>query len=700
MDITLITRTLRSDSDKCRHKKLEDVVALMRDGSKWSKYVEKYRALIGSYPEGFLREDVERMPLICPGLAMNQHRDGTVEQKYTGLMLLEVNELVSEAEIRKVKEQAEISPATLLVVTGLDGMSVQILVRGILDGAPLPTEEDEIQRFHEALYRLSIQNYKSLLSQPLSTRQPSPSDAFRWTQDPDVRFHPDAGPIRVPRDNVFSSEAAQKSAFPYALDSEQPVAINKKMQMRRFDEAMKEALADAWTEKNPEKQLNLTAAKCVLAGMRQEEAVRQACARNQFKSLTNGQIRAIVEGVYATSQPPKRRIAPMQDVTLRLQLFMSLRYDLRFNELSNGVEYRRNTSYDRDFKPVDTRVMNTMIQEANESGVEIMDRDMKRYLGSTLIRDFNAAKAYLYEHQEEWDGETDYIGQLAERVPNTNPYWREWFHTWFLGMVMQWLGWDPDHGNSVAPLLVGEQGCGKSTFGQLILPRELRDIGYKELVSFERKDEVERMLTNSLLINLDEFNQISAKTQQGFLKNLTQKSSIKGRRPYSGMIQNLPRFASFIATTNMPDALTDPSGSRRFIVAEIPHGKSIDTHTRIQYAQLYAQAFNELSHRTHRHYFTPDEVRLIEEHNATTVEARPEVRAFMETFTPAKGEGPDVRRLHFVELVRAIERQTGYRFGNSERNHLGRYLTRLARTGVLLKKDNKGYPLYYVSPRY
>lgn len=53
------------------------------------------------------------------------------------------------------------------------------------------------------------------------------------------------------------------------------------------------------------------------------------------------------------------------------------------------------------------------------------------------------------------------------------------------------------------------------------------------------------------------------------------------------------RYASFIATTNNLQPLTDPSGSRRFLCIETCG--SIDLKRPINYRQLYAQAVEEIA---------------------------------------------------------------------------------------------------------
>ena len=119
--------------------------------------------------------------------------------------------------------------------------------------------------------------------------------------------------------------------------------------------------------------------------------------------------------------------------------------------------------------------------------------------------------------------------QTCQNVPTKNPHWEDWFYTWFLGMVRQWqVSNFAKYGNQAVPLLISTQGWNKTTFCEQLLPPEL-SWGYTGNLQMDDKRQVLQQMAQMLLINLDEFNQISPKTQQGFLKNLLQKSSVKMR---------------------------------------------------------------------------------------------------------------------------------------------------------------------------
>ena len=157
------------------------------------------------------------------------------------------------------------------------------------------------------------------------------------------------------------------------------------------------------------------------------------------------------------------------------------------------------------------------------------------------------------------------------------------------------------------PLLISDQGFNKSTFCRRLLPPELK-WGYCDSLQLAEKKQVLRAMSELLLINLDEFNQISPKLQEGFLKNVVQLPAVKMKRPWGTAIEELPRRASFIATSNMQNVLSDPSGSRRFICVDF--NRPIDVATPIDYTQLYAQALSEIE-SGRRWYFDKLETELL-----------------------------------------------------------------------------------------
>lgn len=298
-------------------------------------------------------------------------------------------------------------------------------------------------------------------------------------------------------------------------------------------------------------------------------------------------------------------------ITNMMQLLRN-RYEFRYNTVMKYVEYLQKERPWLGYLPVDPRVQKRMTLEVQLADIRVSIRDVRNFLESDYIRSYNPIEEYLHECSGKWDGK-DHIRALARTVPTSNPCWEDWFYTWFLAMVEQWRGGTfGQYGNSVAPLLISRQGYNKSTFCRRLLPPELQ-WGYNDNLILSEKRQVLQAMSQFLLVNLDEFNQISPAVQQGFLKNLIQLPTLKIKRPYGSHVEEFPRLASFIATSNMSDILSDPSGNRRFIGVELTG--PIDVSMRPNYRQLYAQALAALW-KGEKSYFDSEQVRLVIQNNS------------------------------------------------------------------------------------
>ena len=292
---------------------------------------------------------------------------------------------------------------------------------------------------------------------------------------------------------------------------------------------------------------------------------------------------------------------------MRMIGFLCKKYDFRYNSVMKFTEYRPKDKDYWGYQPVDARVQKRMTLEVQLANIRVSIKDVRNYLESDLLSTYNPVEDFLFKCAGKWDGK-DYIRALARTVPTDNPYWEDWFYTWFLAMVNQWRSYSHrKYGNSVAPLLISKQGYNKSTFCRSLVPPELQ-WGYNDNLVLSEKRQVLQAMCQALLLNLDEFNQISPQVQQGFLKNIIQLPSVKMKPPYGSHVQEFPRMASFIATSNMEDILSDPSGNRRFLGVELTG--PIDVSQLPNYEQLYAQALAALQ-AGEKTYFDAEQTKLI-----------------------------------------------------------------------------------------
>lgn len=318
----------------------------------------------------------------------------------------------------------------------------------------------------------------------------------------------------------------------------------------------------------------------------------------------------------------------------KMMKYLNEKYDLRYNMVMKYTEYVPKDKEWIGFQAVEPRVQKSLTLEVQLAGINVSIKDVRNFLESNFIKNYNPVEEFLFTCYDNWDGK-DHIRALARTVPTNNPHWEDWFYTWFLAMVEQWHNrTGRQYGNSVAPLLISKQGYNKSTFCRRLIPPQLQ-WGYTDNLILSEKRQVLQAMSQCLLINLDEFNQISAKVQQGFLKNLIQLPNVKYKPPYGSHVQEFPRTTSFIATSNMDDILTDPSGNRRFIGIELTG--PIDVSVRPNYQQLFAQAEKAIWNGE-KTYFDAEQTALIMENNRRYQQIDPVMQCFSESFTPTEDE--------------------------------------------------------------
>ena len=340
----------------------------------------------------------------------------------------------------------------------------------------------------------------------------------------------------------------------------------------------------------------------------------------------------------------------------RMISFLTMRYAFRYNTVLNYTEYRPVALPADSFTPLDPRMLRRIILEVQREGIEVGPNDIRNYIESDYVRQFDPVGEYLASCEGAWDGH-DHIGDLARTVPTDAPLWHKWFKTWLLAMVSQWQN-QPSrlYGNSVAPLLISPQGYHKSTFCRRLLPDALK-WGYTDSLTLSDRRQVMLAMSQQLLINLDEFNQISPRVQQGFLKNVIQLPSIKAKRPYGTHLEELPRKASFIATSNMTDILSDPSGNRRFIGIELT--APIDTSRVPDHRQLFAQALQLLRNGS-RSWFDKAETEQIMLWNRRYEIQEPADQYFSLCFSVADDPlDPSAEWLSTAEIFDVIKQKVG-----------------------------------------
>ena len=364
-----------------------------------------------------------------------------------------------------------------------------------------------------------------------------------------------------------------------------------------------------------------------------------------------------------------------QEGALVIELFLMSNYRFRRNILNGKVEFailpkadntaEGNTAEpigslssasneaELDYRPLTQAALNSIIIRAKRE--EVLEKgspktEITEYVTSEEVPEHNPVQEFL-NSLPEWDGQ-NHIAKVFGRLPGITSEQLNYLTIWLRSSVAHWLQMDMLHGNECVPTLIGNQGCGKTTFVRRLLPLNLREY-YLDHLNLANKFDKEMALTNNLFVNLDELDAIRP-SQQSSLKQTLSVSKVNGRPIFGRTQEDRPRFASFVATTNNRHPLKDFTGSRRYICILIPDGQMIDNSGEIDYGQLYAQVMYELQEQKAPYWFNNDEVARIQQLNQNFMEKKDLTEMVGACFRiPEKGEA--AKSMNSSQLISVIQ---------------------------------------------
>ena len=651
-------------------------------------------------PENYIH--YRKIAHVLPAVELHRQKNGALEMRAcNGLVVLEVGPLRGEEALRQAKELATSWPTTLGAFVGADGQTLVVLVRVAQRDGSLPATEAEAEAFYTAAFQQVLPIYTKVLQDyPIGNQCGGLRHELLMPLDaaPFLDLNAACFKVTPPPSQVQDAEAY--ADLPAPLHRQQDMDWEAyEIYERIYGEAIRRA--HAATGISPRDPLNPTLLTAVahelcVAKVPQEEAFEHIWHHLMFKDgAREDLVRSIVEATYDDEQPDDHPVSGLPrregDVVRELIRRLEQRYAFRRNNIMGYTELRRNISGNAPWTPVDRSVVSDLTMEMRLADLNVSEKDLWGYvLGRRRIPQYNPVAEYLYDCRDKWDGK-DHIRALARTVPTNTPQWEDWFHTWFLAMVAQWTGRNIRFGNALVPLLISRQGYHKSDFCRLLLPRDLRSWGFTDSLSMAEEKTVMLALTQMLLINLDEFNSISPRKQEGFLKNIIQLPAVKMKRPYSRVIEDVPRLASFIATTNQSDVLSDPAGSRRFIGVRVTG--DINTRQLPNYEQLYAQAMQELDNHV-RYWLEGDEVEQLIEHNRQFQLRSSALAFFWDYFDiPEDEAAPGAVWLTASAILAEVKRKAGASMQPPTLNKFARELRNIPR---ILIRDSHGSDQYLI----
>jgi predicted P-loop ATPase len=319
-------------------------------------------------------------------------------------------------------------------------------------------------------------------------------------------------------------------------------------------------------------------------------------------------------------------------VFAKVEQYLNELYDIRYNEISNEIEYKQKEEI--DFKPLNENTIYRVLQHNN---IKFSMANLLALLRSDFVKVHNPFKDY-FEGLPKWNEQTDidHIEKLASYIQAKLP---ERFTIHFKKMLVRSIACALTDGifNKQAFILVHDkQNSGKSTFCRWLCPAKLKNY-YAENISIDKDSLIS--LSENIFINLDELATLS-KVELNTLKSMFSKDYIKIRRPFERKPCVSPRRANFIGSTNKTEFLTDETGSVRWLCFEID-GINWDYQKDMDIDKVWSQAYS-LFKGNFKYQLNEDEVKENETVNKDFQISTPEMELVQQNYLPATKEKHEI----------------------------------------------------------
>ena len=326
-----------------------------------------------------------------------------------------------------------------------------------------------------------------------------------------------------------------------------------------------------------------------------------------------------------------------------------------------GLQFR-GSEYWRDMTKHD--INSIVCHCAQEYDANITSREVMTALQSDLIPDVHPLREYVLSCGEWTEEQPDWIDWVAQQVTvkplgdeakgdkaRGERLWRGCFKKWFVAMVASWM--KDEVVNHQVLVLIGKQGIFKTTWLEHLIPPHLRAYACKLANSNDLNKDERLRIAEFGLISLDEIDSMNNR-ELNQLKSVITATDVNERAAYAYTKERRVRLASFCASGNRRDFLTDITGNRRWLPFEV---ESIQNpfYTILPYERIYAQAWALAQDPLFSYWFDLDEIEVLEDHNQHFRDESNEEQLLPILFdVPAEGKG------EFMTTAQISERLVTY----------------------------------------
>jgi len=673
---------------------LEQVMNMISVDEELKRSTQLYRDLMAQGNEKAAKAVKEATPQVAVSFRMDggKGKDNCRECLYQVLIDFDAKnpkERLPADELEKVKTIMRTSYYARMGYESISGLGYHIVVPFLLPEGIVINMADDPKRAEEIytrVYRHIANLYAIWCGHPMDKECKNPNRMMGLSHDPQAVYRPDARQIRLTREELGIDKDGNliKMKTPkHAVDKKgNPVSVPMG---NHLDRAIK-MVEDADMTFAPGNRHNFVMRLAFILnrmGVNEDEAAQ--VLDDQYLGKMDGRPSDVLHNCYKTAadefgvwMPQRSGNAIKTEIIATFLKTKQLQYDML-------TQKTRQMTDDGQWHEMKDRNENDLYMACcAESGVNVTDKLFHTVLNSSVVPEVNPLREYVMALPAWTPDMPDYIGQAAAMVhmatDEENNLWRVCFPKWFVAMVAGWT--DDQIVNHQVIVLVGRQGIYKSSWINRLLPPQLQAYS-TDHVDIDRLDKDEELRAAEYgLINIDELDKLTDR-QLNKLKSMITTQHVDVRAPFGRHKEKRVRVASYAASGNKEEFLTDQTGNRRWLPFHVMSIDSPYIYT-LPYDGMYAQA-RYLLENGFNYWFDEVDIKTLEQHVDEFMIPTSEEELIPLYYSPAKLEdGGSV----FVSLSEISAKITSY--GNLKKNpeprRLGAIMTKLG-----FKKERSGH---------
>ena len=701
-DITIMDSYQNFSSKEAQDISFEQLAEIIRSDEELKKNTALYRDLMAQGHDKAAKNVKESTPQVAVSFRMEggKGKENCRECLYQVLIDFDAKnpeERLPADELERVKTFMRTSYHALLGYESISGLGYHIVVPFILpDGITidLAAEPKQAEEIYTRAYRCIANQYAVWCGHGMDKECKNINRLMGLSHDPIVAYRPDARPFRLTREELgidADGRLIRMKTPKRAVDKAgNPVAVPLGDHLARAEKMVEES-GTVFAKGSRHNFIMHVSFILNRMGVDEDEAAK--ALDDTYLGRMDGKPSDVLRSCYKTAadefgvwMPQRSNTAVKTEIIAAFLKKQQLQYDTL-------TQKTRQKSDNGQWAELKERDENDLYMACcTESGVNLTEKLFHTVLNSSVVPDVNPLREYVLSRAA-WNPDMpDYIGQAAAMVhmdtDHENQLWRQCFPKWFVAMVAGWI--DDTIVNHQVIVLVGKQGIYKSSWINRLLPPEL--LAYStDHIDIDRLDKDEELRAAEYgLINIDELDKLTDR-QLNKLKSMITTTNVDVRAPFGRHKEKRVRVASYAASGNKEEFLTDQTGNRRWLPF---HVKAIDSpfKHKLPYDGMYAQAYYLLQN-DFNYWFELDDIKSLEAHVETFMVPTSEEELIPLYYSPARLEDAGSTFLTLAEISAKIV-SYGCLKKNPEPRRLGAIMTKLG--FVKSRNGHNGTRGYYV----